>query len=330
MAAKSTFWVFLLVFVFLAFHVFASGVRTNPMLFKWQHSESFGWNELCYAASHKFRESCRGMAQGIDLCMAKVVRGLLRELLRECPRVPRVAPRLTFWHQESFWCVAPRKFIALLTSTYLSLSLSIAPSLPLCLCLLLTILSLSLSISFSFLSLSLYLRSPFLLNCLLQFISQIARTSSWTTTREDKELGKTNPTTKCHRNWANSKTRIQRQNHAKDDHHQYNQQSDTHNSSQTPLQQAIFLSTASTRHVHRTHKIGRPQMWERVQVGFGSTGKKRKGPCTKQCAWRKHGSCDTRLAEACPPKLWNTVKYRVEKMRPNGHFGSTVRPKCAW
>ena len=31
-------------------------------------------------------------------------------------------------------------------------------------------------------------------------------------------------------------------------------------------------------------KIGRPQMWERVQVGFGSTGKKRKGPCTKQCA----------------------------------------------
>ena len=45
------------------------------------------------------------------------------------------------------------------------------------------------------------------------------------------------------------------------------------------------------------------EMWERVQVGFGSTGKKRKGPCTKQCAWRKHGSCDTRLAEACPPKF---------------------------
>ena len=22
-----------------------------------------------------------------------------------------------------------------------------------------------------------------------------------------------------------------------------------------------------------------------------------------KCAWQKHGSCDTRLAEACPPKL---------------------------
>ena len=73
--------------------------------------------------------------------------------------------------------------------------------------------------------------------------------------------------------------------------------------------------------------IGRPQMWERVQVGFGSTGKKRKGPCTKQCAWRKHGSCDTRLAEACPPKLWNTVKYRVEKMRPKWPFWKHRAPK---
>ena len=61
--------------------------------------------------------------------------------------------------------------------------------------------------------------------------------------------------------------------------------------------------------------IGRPQMWERVQVGFGSTGKKRKGPFTKQCAWRKHGSCDTHLAEACPPKLWNT-KIQSRKDAP--------------
>ena len=49
-------------------------------------------------------------------------------------------------------------------------------------------------------------------------------------------------------------------------------------------------------------------------VGFGGTGRKRKGPCTKQCAWRKRGSSDTRLAEASPPKLRNTVKYRVEEM----------------
>ena len=73
--------------------------------------------------------------------------------------------------------------------------------------------------------------------------------------------------------------------------------------------------------------FGRPQMWERVQVGFGSTGKKRKGTCTKQCAWRKHGSCDTLLAEACPPKLWNTVKYRVEKMRPKWRFWKHCAPK---
>ena len=49
--------------------------------------------------------------------------------------------------------------------------------------------------------------------------------------------------------------------------------------------------------------IGKPQMWERAHVGFGGTGRKRKGPCTKQCAWQKHGLCDTRLAEASPPKL---------------------------
>ena len=49
--------------------------------------------------------------------------------------------------------------------------------------------------------------------------------------------------------------------------------------------------------------IGKPQMWERADVGFGGTGRKRKGPYMKQCAWREHGLCDTLLAEACPPKL---------------------------
>ena len=70
-----------------------------------------------------------------------------------------------------------------------------------------------------------------------------------------------------------------------------------------------------------------PQMWERAHVGFGGTGRKRKGPCTKQCAWRKHGSSDTRLAEACPPKLRNTVKYRVEEMRPKWTFWKHRAPK---
>ena len=63
-----------------------------------------------------------------------------------------------------------------------------------------------------------------------------------------------------------------------------------------------------------------PRMWEQAHVGFGGTGRKRKGPCTKQCAWWRHGSSDTRLAEACPPKLRNTVKYRVEEMRPKWPF----------
>ena len=70
------------------------------------------------------------------------------------------------------------------------------------------------------------------------------------------------------------------------------------------------------RFLRRHWTLGWPQMWERVQVGFGNTGKKRKGPC---------GSCDTRLAEACPPKLWNTLKYRIEKMRPKvGNGRNTV------
>ena len=43
--------------------------------------------------------------------------------------------------------------------------------------------------------------------------------------------------------------------------------------------------------------FGKPQIWERAQLEFGVTGRKRKDPCTKQCAWRKHGSYDTRLAE---------------------------------
>ena len=67
-------------------------------------------------------------------------------------------------------------------------------------------------------------------------------------------------------------------------------------------------------------KLGKPQRWERAHVGFGGTGRKRKGACTKQCAWRKHALCDTRLTEACPTKLRNTAKYRVEEVRPKWPF----------
>ena len=73
--------------------------------------------------------------------------------------------------------------------------------------------------------------------------------------------------------------------------------------------------------------FGNPQKWERPHVGFGGAGRKRKGHGTKQCAWQKHGSCDTRLAEACPPKLRNTVKHRVEEMRPKWPFWKHRAPK---
>ena len=39
------------------------------------------------------------------------------------------------------------------------------------------------------------------------------------------------------------------------------------------------------------------------------------------------GSSDTRLAEACPPKLRNIVKYRVEEMRPKWPFWKHRAPK---
>ena len=83
----------------------------------------------------------------------------------------------------------------------------------------------------------------------------------------------------------------------------------------------------ATKFASECECVRRPQMWERVQMGFGSTGKKRKGPCTKQCAWRKHRSSDARLAEACPPKLRNTVKYSVEEMRPKWPFWKHRAPK---
>ena len=77
------------------------------------------------------------------------------------------------------------------------------------------------------------------------------------------------------------------------------------------------------------HFVDKPQMWKWAQLGSGGTERKRKGPCTKQCAWRKHGSCDTRLAEACAPKLWNTAKYSVEEMRPKWPFWKHRAPKMA-
>ena len=89
----------------------------------------------------------------------------------------------------------------------------------------------------------------------------------------------------------------------------------------------MTTSTQERREERKSKRVGHPQMWEWPHVGFGGTGRKCKGPCTKQCAWRKHGSCDTRLAEACPPKFWNAVKHRVEEMRPKWPFWKHRAPK---
>ena len=47
--------------------------------------------------------------------------------------------------------------------------------------------------------------------------------------------------------------------------------------------------------------FGKRQIWECAQVNFGGTRRKCNGFCMKQCAWRKHGLCDTCLVEACAP-----------------------------
>ena len=48
--------------------------------------------------------------------------------------------------------------------------------------------------------------------------------------------------------------------------------------------------------------------------GAQGTGGSAKTPCTKQCSWRKHCSCDTHLAQACPPKLCE-IKSRRDAPR---------------
>ena len=59
-----------------------------------------------------------------------------------------------------------------------------------------------------------------------------------------------------------------------------------------------------------------PQMWERVHVGFGGTGRKRKGPCTKQCAWRKHGSSNTLPGGSMPPEAPKHCKLQSRRDAP--------------
>ena len=71
--------------------------------------------------------------------------------------------------------------------------------------------------------------------------------------------------------------------------------------------------------------LGKPQMWEQAHVGFGGTGRKRKGPCVKQCAWQKHGLCEMRLLEACPPEISNFIEYNVPKVAILKHCAPSIR-----
>ena len=72
-------------------------------------------------------------------------------------------------------------------------------------------------------------------------------------------------------------------------------------------------------------KYGSGHMWDLAW---------RKGPCMKQRAWRKHGLCDKRLAEACPPKHCKIHSRRdapkvaiLEALcTPNAPGRSTMRP----
>ena len=56
------------------------------------------------------------------------------------------------------------------------------------------------------------------------------------------------------------------------------------------------------------HCTVEPSPGHTPNVGVGACGiwghrVEAQTPLHEQCAWQKHGSCDTRLAEACPPKL---------------------------
>ena len=57
--------------------------------------------------------------------------------------------------------------------------------------------------------------------------------------------------------------------------------------------------TRKTRKM-RTRKRG---TFRNPQWDLGAQGGNANVSCMKQCAWRKHGLCNTRLAEACPPKF---------------------------
>ena len=71
-----------------------------------------------------------------------------------------------------------------------------------------------------------------------------------------------------------------------------------------------------------TPKCGSGHMWD-----LGVQGGNANAPARNNAPGGKHHSRDTREVEACPPTFWNTVKYRVEEMRPKWPFWKHRAPK---
>ena len=71
----------------------------------------------------------------------------------------------------------------------------------------------------------------------------------------------------------------------------------------------------------RGTKIGKPQMWERAHMGFGGTGRKRKGACMKQSAWmRPRSPC----AQNAPGRKHNAPAGSIATPKP--HLGVIPLP----
>ena len=78
---------------------------------------------------------------------------------------------------------------------------------------------------------------------------------------------------------------------------------------------ARFLDMKNCCEFYQKPQCGSGRMWN-----LGAQRAHR--PLHETMRLAKPGWCDTRLMEACPPHLRNTVKYRVEEVRSSGDFGS--------
>ena len=83
--------------------------------------------------------------------------------------------------------------------------------------------------------------------------------------------------------------------------------------------QQTFSDIVCNYHCHRYHYLLNRKAPDVGAGTCGIWGHREQAQSMKQCAWRKHGLCDMCLAEACPPKLWNTVECSIWDFEPNSH-----------